>query len=94
MARHVWGLTALLVAVASVSPAQSASLMNNAIRISRALQFHSVSPGVQFSEKHSFSDINVTKHADKAIPKLMMRTAPPPPTTPLPIPYPNIGAQQ
>jgi hypothetical protein len=93
MARRVLGLAALLIAVTSLSPAHSATLMNNALRISPALQFHSVSPGVQFSEKHSLSDIHVTKHVDKATPKLMMRTAPPP-TTPLPVPYPNIGAQQ
>jgi hypothetical protein len=85
---------ALLLAVASLSPAHSATLMNNAIRISPALQFHSVSPNVQFSEKHTMSDFPITKHVDKATPKLMMRSVPTPPTTPLPIPYPNGGAQQ
>ena len=94
MARRALGVTALLLAVTSLSPAHSATLMNNAIRISPALQFHSVSPNVQFSEKHSLSDIHITKHVDKATPKLMTRTAPTPPTTPVPIPYPNIGAQQ
>jgi hypothetical protein len=92
MARRVLGLTALLFGVMSLSPAHSATLMNNAIRISPALQFHSVSPGVQFSEKRSLSDIHITKHIDKATPKLM--TPPSPPTTPLPIPYPTMGAQQ
>ena len=94
MARGVLGLAALLLAAASLSPVQSATLMNNAVRISPALQFHSVSPNVQFSEKHSLSDIHITKHVDKATPKLMMQTPPSPPTTPLPIPYPNAGAQQ
>jgi hypothetical protein len=94
MARRVLGLTDLLLAVTSLSPAHSATLMNNAIRISPALQFHSLSPNVQFSEKPSLSDIHVIKHIDKAPPKLMMRTTPTPPTSPVPIPYPNIAAQQ
>jgi hypothetical protein len=94
MARRLLGVAALLIAVTSLSPAHSATLMNNTLRISPALQFHSVSPGAQFSERHSLSDIHVTKHLDKTSSKLMMRTPPPPPTTPLPIPYPNSGAQQ
>ena len=94
MARRVLGLAALLIAVTSLSPAYSATLMNNAIRISPSIGFHSVSPGVEFSAKHSFNDFNVTKHTDKSSPKLMMRTAPTPPSGPLPIPYPNAGTQQ
>jgi len=93
MARRVLGLAALLISATGL-PAHSATLMNNAIRISPALGFHSVSPGVEFSAKHSFHDFNVTKHADKSSSKLMMRTAPTPPSGPLPIPYPNAGAQQ
>jgi hypothetical protein len=94
MARRVCGSAALLIAVTCLSPAHSATLMNNAIRISPAFQFHSVAPGVQFSEKHSFNDFNITKHTDKGSSKLMMRTAPPPTPTPVPIPYPNAGTQQ
>jgi hypothetical protein len=94
MVRRALGLTALFLAVTSLSPAHSATLMNNAIRISPAFQLHSVSPGVQFSEKHSLSDIHNTKHVDKATPRLMTQTPPPPPTTPLPIPYPTMGTQQ
>ena len=94
MARRVLGLATLLLAVASLSPAHSATLMNTAIRISPALGFHSVSPSVTFSEKHSFNDFHITKQVDKSSPKLMTRTAPSPPTGPLPIPYPNAGAQQ
>ena len=117
MGRRLVGLSVLLIAGVSLSPAQSATLMNNAIRISPALQFHTVAPSVAFSEKHSLSDIHVTKpidvatpklmtrkrslhdihitkHTDKATPKLMMETVPSPPTTPVPIPYPNISAQQ
>lgn len=94
MARRVLGLTGLLLAVTSFAPAQSATLMNNAIRISPALQFHSVSPNVKFSEKRALSEIPVTKHIDKATSKLMSRTPPPPPAGPLPIPYPNMGAEQ
>jgi len=139
MARRLAGFSVLLVAVASVSPALSASLINNAVRISPALQFHSVSPDVHFSDqhslgdinvtkptdkgtskvrtrhslsdisvtkhidkgssklmtrKHSLSDINVTKHVDKGSSKLMTRSEPAPPSGPLPIPYPNVGAQQ
>jgi hypothetical protein len=97
MARRALGLTALLLGVTSLSPAHAATLMNTAIRISPALQFHSVSPTVQFSEKHALSDISVTKHIDKGTSKLTTRSAPPSPPaapTPVPIPYPNIGAQQ
>jgi len=68
--------TALLLAVASLSPAHSASLMNNAIRISPSLQFHSVSPNVQLSERPSLSEIHVTKPVDVSTPKLMTRSHP------------------
>ena len=94
MARRLVGLSVLLIAGVNLSPAHSATLMNTAIRISPALQFHTVSPSVALSEKRSLSDFHITKHVDKASPKLMMRTVPPPPTTPVPIPYPNSGAQQ
>ena len=140
MVRRLVGLSVMLVAVAFLSPAQSASLINNAVRISPALQFHSVSPDlVRFPDKHalgditvtkptdkgtskvmtrkhslsdfhitkhvdtatpklmtrkhSLSDLHVTKHVDKSSPKLMLRTEPTPPTSPVPIPYPN-SAQQ
>jgi hypothetical protein len=73
MARRVLGPMALLLAVTSLSPAHSATLMNNAIRISPTIQFHSVSPNVQFSERHSLSDIRVTKHIDVATPKSLTR---------------------
>jgi len=91
MARGVLGSMGLLIAVAGMSPAHSATLMNNAIRISPAMQFHG--PSV-LSERHVTSDFHITKHIDKATPKLMMRTTPTPPSNPLPIPYPNSGAQQ
>ena len=94
MARRVLGLTVLLSAATSLSPAWSASLISSGIRVSPALQFHSVSPNVQSSEKHALSDFHITKHFDKATPKLMMRTTPTPPTGPVAIPYPNSGAQQ
>jgi type VI protein secretion system component Hcp len=139
MARRLGGFSALLVVVASVSPALSASLINNAVRISPALQFHSVSPdAIRFPDQHSLGDINVTKpidkgtskvmtrrslsdinvtkhidkgssklmtrkrsvrditvtkHIDKGTSKLMTRSEPAAPS-PVPVPYPNIGAQQ
>jgi hypothetical protein len=88
MARDLFGLAALLIAVTIMSPAHSATLMNNAIRVSPALQFHPSSPSVEFAEKHSMHDISITKHVDVATPKLMTRTAP----KPVPIPYPATGA--
>ncbi len=71
MGRYVLGLTALLLIVINLSPARSASLMNNTIRISPA--FHSISPSVQFSERPSLNDIHVTKPTDVATPKPMTR---------------------
>jgi hypothetical protein len=74
MVRRLAGISVLLGAVATVSPALSASLINNPVRISPALQFHSVTPDVvRFPDQHALGDITVTKPTDKGTSKVMTR---------------------